>query len=97
MSIWRARTITGFLMPILYGAVAYKENAQGVETEMQSWDLARRADVVGCPAGCPVLYDLYTEINASEGQVHEYIELIHERLQRECPQHAERIRINPAG
>jgi hypothetical protein len=84
-------------MPILYGAVAYKEDANGVEGERQSWELAIHADVVGCPGGCPVQYDLYTEINATQDQVHEYIELMHERLQRECPQHADRIRINPGG
>jgi hypothetical protein len=80
-------------MPILYGAVAYKDDARGFEAEKQSWDFATHVDVVGCPAGCPIQYDLYAEINATEDRIHEYIELIHEQLKRECPEHHERIRI----
>jgi len=82
---------------ILYGAVAYKEGEQQFAEEMQSWDLGRAAAIVGCPAGCTIQYDLYTEINTTDDQVHEYIEIIHARLQAECPKHAERIRINPNG
>jgi hypothetical protein len=85
-------------MPILYGTVAYNEDhLQDFEREIHSWDLAKHADAIGCPAGCSVQYDLYAEINASEDQVHEYIDLIHKHLQRDCFRHNERIRINPKG
>ncbi len=84
-------------MPILYGAVAYQEGEDQFESEKQSWDLAKHAVVIGCPAGCPIQYDLYTEMNATQDQINEYIGLILKRLENECPGHAHRIRIDSEG
>lgn len=83
-------------MPILYGAVAYRDDlGSKFEREKVSWELAKHADVVGCPGGCPVQYDLYTEINASDEQVCWYIDEIHKRLEAEPKHdHAERIQFS---
>jgi hypothetical protein len=84
-------------MPILYGAVAYQTGEDQFGPEIRSWDLAKHATAIPCPVGCLIQYDLYVEINASEDQVKEYIALVHDQLKTECPNHHDRITINPEG
>jgi hypothetical protein len=84
-------------MPILHGAVAYQTGEDQFEAEKRSWDLAEHSAVVRCPNECLIQYDLYTEINAGEDRVKEYIALIRKQLKDECPDHRDRIRINREG
>ena len=84
-------------MPILYGAVAYREDQLTIfESEIQSWDLTRTYEhPIACPAGCVEnIYRLILEINASDETAQEFVEMIHKAMQHECPQHSPRIRLN---
>jgi len=40
-------------------------------------------------------YDLYVEINASDEQVREYIDLVLGELEKQCPNHTHKFQINP--
>jgi hypothetical protein len=87
-------------MPILYGAVAYRDDRlQDHEAEIASWELAKTyAHPIACPKGgaCDKTYRLISEINAGEETVHEQIGMVLSVMEREdCDGHAPRIRINP--
>lgn len=81
-------------MPILYGAVAYREDvATKYEAEMNSWELLRRYEhPIACPKGCDKTYVLLLEINASDETAKEDVDLLHRAMERECPDHSEFIR-----
>ena len=87
-------------MPILYGAVAYREDAiNGHEAEINSWELSRTYEhPIACPKGavCDKTYTLISEINASENTVLEQVDMVLNAMEREdCAAHPPRIRINP--
>lgn len=87
-------------MPILYGAVAYREDRiPDYETEIASWDLAKTyLYPIACPKGgdCHKTYTLLSEINAADNTVHEQIDIVLGTMEREdCAAHSPRIRINP--
>ena len=87
-------------MPILYGAVAYREDvANDYENEIASWELAKTYQrPIGCPHGgsCDKTYMLLSEINASDATVLEQIDMILNTLQHgACSNHPPIIRINP--
>lgn len=87
-------------MPILYGAVAYREDRiHDYDPEIASWDLAKTYDhPIACPKGaaCDKTYALISEVNASENTVHEQIDMVLNAMEHEdCAVHAPRIRIDP--
>jgi hypothetical protein len=89
-------------MPILYGAVAYREDRlQDYEAEVASWELAKVYDFpIACPKGgaCDKTYRLLSEINTGKETVHEQIGMILDAMERDgCAAHSPRIRINPPG
>jgi hypothetical protein len=86
-------------MPILYGAVAYREDRlQDYAAELASWELAKAYDhPIACPKGgaCQKTYRLFSEISVGEETVHEQIGMVLDAMEREdCGGHAPRIRIN---
>jgi hypothetical protein len=87
-------------MPILYGAVAYREDQIGeFDREVHAWDLERTYEhPVACPKGCDKTYRLVVEINASDETAKEYVELIHRTMSRDnCDAHVSRMRFDPPG
>jgi hypothetical protein len=89
-------------MPILYGAVAYREDLiPQFEGEINSWDLEKRyPHPVACPKGgaCDKTYLLISEINAADGTVAEQIDIVLKAMEHEdCSAHSPRIRINAPG
>jgi len=87
-------------MPILYGAVAYREDCiADYEAEIASWDLEKTyAHPIACPKGgtCDKTYRLISEINAADETVHEQIGMVLQAMEHEdCAAHSPRIRINP--
>jgi hypothetical protein len=87
-------------MPILYGAVAYREDRiHNYEAEIASWDLTKTyAHPIACPKGgtCDKTYRLICEINAADETVHEQTDVVLRAMEYEdCAAHAPRIRINP--
>jgi hypothetical protein len=87
-------------MPILYGAVAYREDEIAkYESEINGWDLERTYEhPIACPKGCDKTYRLIVEINASDETAQEYVELVHRSMDHEgCEGHSTRIRSDPPG
>ena len=89
-------------MPILYGAVAYREDRlRDYEAEIASWDLSKTYDhPIACPKGgdCDKTYRLLSAINTGTETVHEQIGMVLDAMEREdCAVHSPRIRINPPG
>jgi len=87
-------------MPILYGAVAYREDRlRDYDAEIASWDLARTYIYpIACPKGavCDKTYRLISEINAAENTMHEQIDIVLKKMEQEdCAAHSPRIRIDP--
>lgn len=87
-------------MPILYGAVAYREDRlQDYSPEIAGWEFTKTHPYpIACPKGgsCASTYRLISEINAAEATVHEQIEVVLNQMEREvCDAHPARIRINP--
>jgi hypothetical protein len=87
-------------MPILYGAVAYREDCiQDHEAESASWELVKtNSHPIACPKGgdCDKTYMLISEINAADQTIHEQIDIVLQAMEREdCASHSPRIRINP--
>jgi hypothetical protein len=87
-------------MVILDGAAAYREDLLArFRDEICSWGLKREYEhPIGGPKGCDKTYLLIVEINASDEQAKEYIELIHKEMERSgCSDHPEKIRVDPQG
>jgi hypothetical protein len=87
-------------MPILYGAVAYRQDAVlQYEPEINRWELHRTCEHrIACPNGCGTTYVLIVEVNASDQEAQEYVERIQKCMQAEqCPKHEPRIRIDDPG
>ena len=64
-------------MPILQGAIAYRQDFQTRE----QWANRRPDPIpVACPSGCPVEYDLIISMQASDGDVHHWIEIMFARM-----------------
>ena len=87
-------------MPILYGAVAYREDLiHKFAAEINSWDLEKRYPYpIACPKGgvCDKTYLLISEINAAEGTVAEQIDRVLKAMEREgCAAHSPVIRMDP--
>jgi hypothetical protein len=87
-------------MPILFGAVAYREDRiPEFEAEIAAWELTKAyAYPVACPKGgaCDKTYRLISEINAADETVHEQIDMVLQTMEHEdCAAHSPRIRINP--
>jgi|HubBroStandDraft_3_1064219.scaffolds.fasta_scaffold1309915_1 hypothetical protein len=87
-------------MPILYGAIAYREDlTPQFQAEIDSWDLAKTyPHPIACPKGAPCdkTYGLMLEVNASDETAKEYIDMVLANMEREeCSKHADRIRMNP--
>jgi hypothetical protein len=86
-------------MPILYGAVAYREDLiSQFENEIASWDLERVYEhPIACPkgGGCDKTYRLILEVNASDETAKEYVGMVLRQMEQECGRHIPRIRINP--
>lgn len=87
-------------MPILYGAVAYREDLlPQFENQIASWDLVRTYEhPIACPQGgaCDKIYRLILEVNASEESAQEYVGMVLEAVEHEtCDNHPARIRMNP--
>jgi hypothetical protein len=87
-------------MPILFGAVAYREDElEQFETEIASWDLEREYEhPIVCPQGgtCDKTYKLFVEINASEEATKEYVDMVLQAMEHgTCDSHPPRIRMNP--
>jgi hypothetical protein len=88
------------VVPILYGAVAYREDLlEQFANEIASWDLERVYEhPIVCPKGnaCDKVYRLILEVNASEETAKEYVDIVLHRMEQEpCESHVSRIRINP--
>lgn len=76
-------------MSVLQGAVAYRQDVH----EKEQWTNRRAESIpVGCPSGCSVEYDLIVSMQASDGDVHHWIETMLGRMERECPNHSDCIR-----
>jgi hypothetical protein len=87
-------------MPILYGAVAYREDQlPNFDGEIAAWDLQRDYPYpIACPKGgaCEVTYRLILEVNASDETSREFIGLVLRQMEQEqCDAHSPRIRMNP--
>jgi hypothetical protein len=87
-------------MPILYGAVAYREDLLAqFENESASWELVRLYEhPIVCPKGnaCEATYRLLVEINASNETAAEFVNMVLDAMEQgECGSHPPRIRINP--
>jgi hypothetical protein len=85
-------------MPILYGAVAYREDQiPRFETEIGTWELSRVYEhPIACPYGgaCDKIYRLHVEVNAADETAKEYVFLILDRMGKErCDRHPYFIRI----
>ncbi len=86
-------------MPILYGAVAYREDLLGkCASEVASWDLTKRyLHPITCSKGgsCGSTYLLLSEINAADETVAAEVDMVLETMRHEdCSAHSARIRIN---
>jgi hypothetical protein len=86
-------------MPILYGAVAYREDlVPQREGEIASWELQKSyPHPIACPKGgaCDKTYLLSSEINAADSTVAEQIDMVLQAMEHEdCSAHSARIRIN---
>jgi hypothetical protein len=87
-------------MPILWGAVAYLEEAlKEFEAEIASWDLEKPfPNPISCPKGgvCDKTYLLFSEINAANDTVVNQVDRILKAIEHEhCAAHRRRIRIDP--
>jgi hypothetical protein len=86
-------------MPILYGAVAYREDQiPKFEQEIASWELQRVYEhPIACPKGgaCDKTYRLILEVNTSDETTKEYVGMVLRAMERGCDVHSPRIRINP--
>jgi hypothetical protein len=81
-------------------AIAWRhDRVESCEQEVKS-DLRLTqgpVQVVTCPKGCDVTYDLFVEKNAPPQTINEYVRVIKERMGRGCPKvnqgknHTERI------
>lgn len=87
-------------MPILYGAVAYREDLlRQFEGELASWDFARVNErPIACPRGgvCDKAYRLVLEADASDESAREYVGMVLKAMERQsCDRHPPFIRMNP--
>lgn len=87
-------------MPILFGAVAYREDVMPeFEDEINSWELTRVYEhPIACPKGgaCESTYRLVLEINASDETAKEFVNMVLDAMeQSDCGSHPARIRMNP--
>jgi hypothetical protein len=87
-------------LPILYGAVAYREDLlPQFGDEIASWDLIRVYEhPIACPRGgaCDKVYRLVLEVNASNETAQEYVGMVLQAMEHEsCDGHSPRIRMNP--
>jgi hypothetical protein len=86
-------------MPILYGAVAYREDEiPRFDAEISSWELQSvYKHPIACPKadGCDKIYRLVLEVNASDETAREFVDIVLRTMEREpCVAHSPRIRIN---
>jgi hypothetical protein len=75
-------------LPVLQGAIAYRQDFQGREQWANRWP---DPIPVACPSGCAVECDLIISMQSSDGDVHHWIEMMLVRMERECPNHADYI------
>jgi hypothetical protein len=87
-------------MPILYGAVAYREDlVPQFQPEIDTWDLVETyPHPIACSKNppCDKTYALMLEVNSSEETAKEYVDMVLGNMEQEnCSEHAPRIRLNP--
>jgi len=75
-------------MPLLATAIAYGQDFKSRD----QWANRRKDSVaVGCPKGCPVEYDLIVSALATEDEIKKWIDVLHARMERVCPEHEDLI------
>jgi hypothetical protein len=87
-------------LPILYGAVAYREDVlREFEAEIAAWDFKRAyPHPIPCPKGgaCYKTYRLLVPADVSEVIAEEYVDMVLQAMENEpCENHPPFIRINP--